>query len=676
MADGSKLMVPVSWSSNSIDTSVKGAFTFKGVVQGYSGEVNLSVDVAERGNSNENISHGSSIIEKNGWQYFIDEFEGEIYKVKSDGTGKTKLCDDRARYIYSMGDWIYYNNFSDDGKLYKVNIDGSQRSLVCSDSMETLSIVGDWVFYSNCYDNNCLYKVKIDGTNKIKLTEDEARGINVMGNWIYYLNVSDEYRLYRIDKDGNERSKLYNNTLARPIVSGKTIYAKEGSVILKMNTDGSNVTKIPADSSILDYTVSGNKIYYYDKIDYKLRVMNTDGTERKVLCEDKLSNDTLCANTIQVIGDWIYYFNVSDYFRLYKIRKDGTGRQRGNADTPIKSIEDYSVSVKLGEGYNLPSTLPATVINDAITSVPVIWNADKVDTSKLGTTIYEGTVSGYSNKVRLTVTVTDKEILANEPNQNYVAKSGDWIIINNLKMKSDSSEKGYYFNDWISNEKLVGDWVYYASSAGIKKVKIDGTGAARICNDNASIIGILGDWIYYVNNNDGGKIYKIRLCGLDKTKVSDDKVDDAVLAADGWIYYENKIDQYDLNKGALYKIKTDGTVKVKLADDAPSCINIVGDWIYYQSSYNTIHKIKTDGSSRTFISNVTQWCSMKVVGDWIYLDNNYKLSKMMTDGTKQSQLCNMQSLYINILDNWVYFLGSDGKYYRIRPDGSDKQLIY
>ncbi|SHI00942.1 DUF5050 domain-containing protein [Clostridium intestinale] len=675
MTDGSKLMLPVLWNSYDIDTSKKATYAYKGVVQGYNKEINLSVQIVERGNSNGNSVYEGLVIEKNGWEYFSDIGDGKLYKIKSDETCKIKLSDDQVKNINVIGDWVYYRNVSDNDKLYKVKSDGSLRTLVCSDSMENLSIVGDWVFYSNTTDNHFLYKVKTDGTNRTKLSEEYVSNVNVMGNWIYYLSVTDRSKIYKINKDGYERTRLTNHESYSLIVSGNNLFAKYSSGILKMNTDGSNQEEISADSYILNYNVSGDKIYYYDSIDYKLRVMNTDGSGRKVLSQDKLADGTFSLNNIQINGEWIYYKNISGHSKMYKVKNDGSGRQRFGVDMTIKNIEQFSVSVKLGETYNLPSTIIATISSDEKIYVPVKWNIEKVDTFKLGSSTYEGTVNGYSGNVKLTVIVVDKEVAGNIPNQDFVAQSGEWTIINNFKMKEDGTEKGYFINDWVNNPNVVGDWVYY-SNGYLNKVKIDGTGLTEICDDSAVMISVLGDWIYYINNSDDGKLYKIRLCGLDKSKVTDDKVDNTIVAADGWIYYENKIDPHNLNKGAFYKIKTDGTNRMKLSDDTPSYINIVGDWIYFQSSYSTISKMKTDGSSKTVLSNVTQPSSMKVVGDWIYLDNNYKLSKIKIDGTSPSRICDMQAVHINVLNDWIYFYATDGKYHRIRFDGSDNQIVY
>ena len=48
-----------------------------------------------------------------------------------------------------------------------------------------------------------------------------------------------------------------------------------------------------------------------------------------------------------------------------------------------------------------------------------------------------------------------------------------------------------------------------------------------------------------------------------------------------WIYYSIPYSYTNENNEGLYKVKEDGTVKIKLTDDSALFINVVGDWIYY-----------------------------------------------------------------------------------------------
>ena len=65
----------------------------------------------------------------------------------------------------------------------------------------------------------------------------------------------------------------------------------------------------------------GDWIYYRNSSDgYKLYKVKTDGSGR-----EKINDDS--SWFINVVGDWIYYVNADDGYKLYKVKTDGSGRQ-------------------------------------------------------------------------------------------------------------------------------------------------------------------------------------------------------------------------------------------------------------------------------------------------------------------------------------------------------------
>lgn len=81
---------------------------------------------------------------------------------------------------------------------------------------------------------------------------------------------------------------------------------------------------------------------------------------------------------------------------------------KNQENAKISLIADTSVKVTAGSNYALPLTVNATMNDGSTKMVNVIWNSKDVDTSKEGTVIYKGTVAGYSNDVKLILTVSAK----------------------------------------------------------------------------------------------------------------------------------------------------------------------------------------------------------------------------------------------------------------------------
>lgn len=73
--------------------------------------------------------------------------------------------------------------------------------------------------------------------------------------------------------------------------------------------------------------------------------------------------------------------------------------------TYIKDIQDITTLLYQGEKYTLPTTVKAVMSDNIDKSVSVKWDKTTVDTSKIGTYYYKGTVSGYSGIVTLKIIV-------------------------------------------------------------------------------------------------------------------------------------------------------------------------------------------------------------------------------------------------------------------------------
>ncbi len=96
-----------------------------------------------------------------------------------------------------------------------------------------------------------------------------------------------------------------------------------------------------------------------------------------------------------------------------------------------------------------------------------------------------------------------------------------------------------------------------------------------------------------------------------------------------------------MNPSNIFKIRSDGTELIKINDDKTSNMNFDGGWIYYSNGddESSLYKIRTDGTGRTKLNN-DKSTNIHVVGDYIYYDTLWSTDR-----------------------------------YRIRTDGSDRQLV-
>ncbi|TGE32193.1 cell wall-binding repeat-containing protein [Desulfosporosinus sp. Sb-LF] len=76
-------------------------------------------------------------------------------------------------------------------------------------------------------------------------------------------------------------------------------------------------------------------------------------------------------------------------------------------ETSIYSIADITATVTQDEAYSLPTTVQAMLYNSDTMDVPVQWSPTLVDTSSIGSSVYDGVVDGYGKTIKLNLTVKE-----------------------------------------------------------------------------------------------------------------------------------------------------------------------------------------------------------------------------------------------------------------------------
>jgi hypothetical protein len=220
--------------------------------------------------------------------YFKHNFDGNtLHKINLDGTDLTKLDDIRVGFeLHVINDWIYYTDWEDgDLSLVRIRTDGTNKEIVTDDKVYSAIIAGDWVFYSNAYDSFSMYRIRTDGTGKTKLLEGDVRPFSADREWIYFIDVNsgwDRTGLYRIRHDGSDRTFISSGGGANK--HGDWIYFTDNG-LYKIRTDGTEKTRLGDDRSVRDICIIGDWVYYnrahsgswYNDI---VRI-RTDGTDRQ-----------------------------------------------------------------------------------------------------------------------------------------------------------------------------------------------------------------------------------------------------------------------------------------------------------------------------------------------------------------------------------------------------------
>jgi len=324
-------------------------------------DVPAESEIPEAGNSYGNIVNGGFAAYDGEWIYYNGFDNKCFYKMREDGTEKTKLADHYALDINIADGWIYYSYASDDGYyvdgdgfehtdkygIFKMRTDGSEETLLIDDWLACYVAFSDgWLYYRYDRDrfvktdgnldiitdeeNSGIFKIRPDGSERTQVTSgSKIYNLNVVGDWIYY-STDNTCDLYKVRTDGSEKTIIFSEPGCDCInVAGDWIY-----YIGEENTDEyrRGIYKVRADGTdktLLKYGVyfnlnaAGDWIYYNDWCDegytHPIYRMRLDGSEVTRLCDES-------ANRINIVGDWIIYSAYGDdrstYY--YIMRPDGS----------------------------------------------------------------------------------------------------------------------------------------------------------------------------------------------------------------------------------------------------------------------------------------------------------------------------------------------------------------
>lgn len=100
---------------------------------------------------------------------------GSVLGADENSVGNTSGNINNYGWVAIQGDWIYYRNDALNGNLYKVKTDGTKKTKLNDDDVVNINVVGDWIYYfdvksrSFAGDVYHIYRIKIDGTEKTKI---------------------------------------------------------------------------------------------------------------------------------------------------------------------------------------------------------------------------------------------------------------------------------------------------------------------------------------------------------------------------------------------------------------------------------------------------------------------------------------------------------------------------
>ncbi|WP_238882526.1 cell wall-binding repeat-containing protein [Clostridium sp. YIM B02551] len=246
------------------------------------------------GNIQANIVNGGSAVRQGDWIYYAGA-DYAIYKIKSDGSYKTRLVTANALDLNIKGDWLYY--IADD-HISKIKTDGTNNQRISDRKVvNKMIIVGDIIYVEEEYGGG-MTLLTLDGSC-IGVQWGNGRDFIVSGENFYFNNMGDfEDYIY---VSGPETKQLNNeHSYNLNLYDDRIYFTNSDHYIIRINTDGSNRTQIGTDKAE-NLLVTEGWIYYSNKSDnYKLYKMKLDGSSKT-----KISDKTIEA--FNIVGDLVKF---------------------------------------------------------------------------------------------------------------------------------------------------------------------------------------------------------------------------------------------------------------------------------------------------------------------------------------------------------------------------------
>lgn len=219
-----------------------------------------------------------------------------------------------------------------------------------------------------------------------------------------------------------------------------TAFAAEGGTI-------SNIT----------FKTAKNAIYVGEKIKTTLTYKNTSRTKPLIVYSS--SNSKIA--TVDVNGIIKGKSNGSTYINVKISNKTCRIAIRVIG---IKYINDKELSIFKDDAYTLPEALPAIMLDGIKRDFMVKWDKTEVDTSKIGTYTYKGTVEGYYRRITLVLTVNLRDIsdsiLKISDLNIKITPATKYLLINEYKLDSNGKPsdkckaKEISVDKYIENKKI------------------------------------------------------------------------------------------------------------------------------------------------------------------------------------------------------------------------------
>ncbi len=566
--------------------------------------------------------------------------QDKLYSIYRDGTKLTKLTEVSVSKVDLSSGWIFYTTQAPE-TLRRMKLNGKSDALVSEDAGSDFIIVEDMIYYSSLSHDHKLYEMNLNGTlPKLKL-DIVVKNLNMSLDRVYFVKPEDG-RIYSIIKDdGVLPSARSMNSSDRLNFAGDFIFFEDSytpNTIHKIHNKGSQ-------SSFITST---------DELGYGLG--NTSGNINNGAIMVEAQGWTFISEPATLENEYPFS-RINPYGGLWRMRTDTAEREQ-------ISKEDVGTLFAVGNLIYTQSGYVYNLIDE--TYKEAAW----------------ATASRH-NLIGAFIVYDDKIIKTNPGYATLTIINVNGYVIKELPEQNDVNER----------INAIDGWIYYIHNADseyrLYKVRFDGTNRTVVASGVNFDYVIDNNVLYYKNINDWNKLYSKDLETGVETKLSDVEVM-SINSTSTKVSYVSLVDYY------VYEVDKDGKNTKKISSTTTINNWILGDYLYTRDNhlYNNLNRLSLSTlKTEELFGNILKINPVSNPADllkgngvssfefekdgWIYTTTGKGIYKMKTDGTSKTKISEINAHKMVVISDWIYFINYDhlNWIYRMKLDGSEVGLV-
>lgn len=293
-------------------------------------------------------------VEDHAYVYYTDG--PDLWSIHKDNATATRL--EKEVYpvnLQLLDDQIYYIN-EDDHHIYSTQKTGGQSRKISDDKAYSINLHNRRIYFMDRYNNLSISSMSLDGRDKQVIKEVVANDMVIYNNYIYYITRDGDLGKIRVDGANDE---ILQRAIVQFDIAKTGIYytydpriASNPKGLYHLKFDDSKETQILTETPY-SFNVHNNRIYYNHPSKLSLYSMGLDGT-------DKIEVTGVNSTQINIAGQYIFYKNLEDGKKNYRVDLDGSNRVALRDVTLITNVMDLSREVDALEGKVIAPKLKRT----------------------------------------------------------------------------------------------------------------------------------------------------------------------------------------------------------------------------------------------------------------------------------------------------------------------------